>query len=649
MTDGGAPIDTVPRILLTGGVALFGLAVGELLVPGLLPIAVAREVVYVAGVALLAYAGLLVRRRDGTRYTGTPDPELPVESPAPGEDLAEVLDAFRDPRRGYRGPRLVDGLRRAATAVLVRYGDRSEAEARRRIEDGTWTDDPVASAFLRTDGPSGSVFSPLRDALGPETTRERDVRRTVDAIVDAAGLDVTTSVGGWRSLLPFGSGSTRTATGGATDSRLPEVDDPAGRRLATDHWLGVSVVAVVGLAAGILLEQPTVLLAGVVGVGFAAYARTEPTGPVELSVERTFEDDPAPGDDVEVTVTVTNEESRSIGDLRIVDGVPPALEVVEGSPRYGTPLRSGGSTTFSYTVAARRGRHEFEPTLAIARNLPGEEERTVRVGTDATLTCRPPLRPTDAPVSLRRQATRYAGSVETDTGGDGVEFHATRQYRPGDPTNRIDWHRRARTGELATLQFREERAATVVLVVDTQPSAYVAHEPYAEHAVDRSVEAASRLFPRLLDDGHRVGVATLGPGDCWLPPRRGTDHRARGRTLLATDPALSSVPGTAGGNAWIWKRRLRRRLPADAQLVVFSPLCEWYTVRTIRQFGAYGHPVSVVSPDPTADRTPGQRLMGVRRALYLSELRGADVPIVDWEPARPLEAALADADLRGRR
>lgn len=653
MTDGRGATGVVPRVLLAAGVGLFALAVGESLAPGLLPNDVAREVVYVAGVALLGYAFLVVRRRDGTRYRATPDPELPVEAPAPGEDLRTVLDAFRDRRRSHRGPGLVDALRRAAITVLVRFGDCSEDAALDRIEDGTWTDDPVAAAYLGSGESSTSVLAALRDAVGPETTRERNVRRTVDAIVEAAGLEVPPGDGGWRSRLPGWpirtDGTSVASTEGGGDRRLPPVDDPAGARLATDHWLGVSVVGIVGLGAGILLEQPPVLLAGVVGVGYAAYARSGSTGPIELSVERTFEDDPAPGEDVEVTVTVTNVGPRALVDLRLVDGVPAALAVVDGSARHGTSLRAGGSATFSYTVAARRGRHAFEPTLAVARDLPGADERTVRVGSDATLTCRPPLRPTDAPVSLRRQATRYAGRVETDTGGDGVEFHATRQYRPGDPTNRIDWHRRARTGELATLQFRQERAATVVLVVDTQPSAYRAHEPFAAHAVDRAVDAASQVFPRLLDDGHRVGVATLGPGDCWLPPRRGTDHLARARDLLATDPALSSVPGSADGNAWIWKRRLRRRLPADAQLVVFSPLCEWYTVRTVRQLEAYGHPVSVVSPDPTAHRTPAQRLLGVRRALYRSELRGTGVPVVDWAPDRSLEAVLAEAARRGRR
>jgi len=59
---------------------------------------------------------------------------------------------------------------------------------------------------------------------------------------------------------------------------------------------------------------------------------------------------------------------------------------------------------------------------------------------------------------LRGLTTKYHGRVPTDVGGAGVEFHATREYRRGDPVKRIDWNRRARTGELATLELREERA-----------------------------------------------------------------------------------------------------------------------------------------------------------------------------------------------
>jgi uncharacterized protein (DUF58 family) len=206
--------------------------------------------------------------------------------------------------------------------------------------------------------------------------------------------------------------------------------------------------------------------------------------------------------------------------------------------------------------------------------------------------------------------------------------------------NRIDWNRRAKTGELTTLELREERAAKVVLAVDVRPSAYVGPTPDADHGVDRSVAAVSRVFARLLDDGHQVGVATLGPAECWIEPSSGMSHRHHVRTVLGSDPAFSSVPTESEEGAFFWEQRLRQLLPDNTQLVVLSPLCDSATVRTIRRFEAYGYPVTVISPDPTADRTPNQRLQRISRSMFLTDLRQSGVPVFDWKPDEPLEGVL---------
>ncbi|MFC4541063.1 DUF58 domain-containing protein [Halosolutus amylolyticus] len=667
------------RLLLGAGLVLFGVAVAEMVVPGLLPVPVGDRAVPITGGLVLLYA-VYVRRSGGRtaiRRASTPDPEVRVPTPTPGDDVDGALKQFLTARAVYSSTRTRRGLRAAAITVLTRYGDCTEDEARTRVDEGTWTADPRAAAFLGdTDGPSRTIAGRLRDRVAGGSQYDRNIRHTVDAI--AAVADVPTpdrddgddgihrrlgrAVGRAGTRVAGSNGTDRTpvtstasrsasvaANGGETSAGTtagtgrsesgPEAKP--GIRRSTNHWRGVGLVAFVALGVGLLAEQPAPLLAGIVGIGYAAYARSAPFDPVRLSVERSVSDErPDPGDVVEVTVTITNESPRLLPDVRIVDGVPEALVVTDGSPRYGTALRGGASATFSYTVEARRGRHAFQPTLVVARNLPGTVERELLVTAASTLTCVPPLRPTGERVPLREQVSRYTGAVETDAGGAGVEFHTTRRYQPGDPLNRIDWHRQARTGDLATLEFRQERAATVVLVVDVQSSAYVSPGPEADHAVDRSVAAARRVFARLLDDGHRVGIATMGAADCWLQPGTGRDHRSRGRTLLATDPALSPVPRDDEFSVR-WRRRLRRRLPETAQVIVFSPLCDRSTVRSIRQFDAAGHATTVVSPDPTAGRTPGQRLQRVSRRVATTDLRRAGIPVLDWGPDNSLDELLA--------
>jgi uncharacterized repeat protein (TIGR01451 family) len=631
----------VSRARLALGVV--ALAVGALaaVAPGAVPLELGETVVPVVGALALLGALRVARRRVRSALDGTepPDPEYRVGAPPPGDRLDPVLDDFLDGRGAYRRTRA--GLRAAAAAVLVRYRGLSTEEASDRIDRGSWTDDDAAAAFLRdAASPDRSAGLWLRRRLGLAGDGRPGVDRAIDAVAGIAGVD------------PAGTDSERVRDRADVSTATPAgVDDGETERLVaeareTGHWQGVGAVALAGVGAGLVVGRPAVLLAGVVGVGFAAYARSAllaPGGPGAVAVSRAVETDrPDPGDAVEVTVTVENTGDRRLADLRVIDGVPPALSVVEGSPRLGTTLGPGESAEVRYAVEARRGVHEFDPALVLTRDLAGsvETERLVADGT--TLTCVPRLRATAEPLALRGGLTQYAGRVETDTGGAGLEFHATREYRPGDPMGRIDWNRRARTGELTTVEFRTERAATVVLVVDAREAAYLAPDGGADHAVDRAVDAAGRLYAGLAGGGNRVGIAAV-PAGAWLEPGSGTDHERRARELLATDPTFDPVAPPRTGNATgrLGRRELRRRLPDGAQVVLCTPLTDDVGGGLARRFEAYGHPVTVCSPDPTAARTPSQRLARVARRLRLSDLRSAGIPVVDWGAGESLDAALA--------
>lgn len=419
--------------------------------------------------------------------------------------------------------------------------------------------------------------------------------------------------------------------------------------LLTNRWRGVRALALLAGGVGVLVGRPLVLLSAVVGVAYAAHATRATEPELDLAIEREVSDaDPEPGDEVEVTITVENVGERTLGDLRIVDGVPAALPVTDGSPRLGTALRPGAEVDLSYAVEARRGEHAFDPVTVIARDLSGAVEVERAEPVETTLRCIPSLVATTT-LPLRQGTTPFTGRVQTNTGGSGVEFFATREYRHGDSLSRIDWKRRARTGELTTLEFREERAATVVLLIDARRNAYRAPKPSDRHAVDRSVAAAGEIFAALLDSGDQVGLAAVGRESCWLAPGTGREHRARGATMLATHPAMASDQPEDSRYVSLQVRRLRRRLPASAQVVLFSPVTDDYAARLARQLDAYGHATTVVSPDVTGDATPGQRLARVERGTRLARLREAGLRAIDWQPDRPLGVAIERAGARWSR
>jgi uncharacterized protein (DUF58 family) len=422
------------------------------------------------------------------------------------------------------------------------------------------------------------------------------------------------------------------------------------RPFDTNRWTGIEGLALLAGAAGVVAQRPALVLVAGVGVAYTAYAWFGEAPTPTLELERELSDAaPDAGDAVVVTVRVRNVGDGVLSDLRLVDGVPPALEVTEGAARLGTALRPGKSATFSYTVEAVRGEHEWEPLTAVVRSPSGGRERSDDVTPEepTVMRCAPSLDAT-ADLPLRGLTTQYTGRVATDVAGAGLEFSSTREYRRGDPLNRIDWNRRARTGELATLEFREERAATVVLLVDAREDAYVAPEAGEQNAVERSVDAATRAFSSLLDSGDRVGVTALSPHECWLAPGAGGDHRARARDLFASHPALAPTPSEETYYPAVAIRRLRRRLPSDAQVLFFTPLSDDFAATAARRIDAYGHLVTVVSPDPTADDTPGHRLARVERQNRIDALRRAGLRVLDWGD-EPLATQLTRAARRWSR
>ncbi|ODR79389.1 hypothetical protein BG842_06845 [Haladaptatus sp. W1] len=418
----------------------------------------------------------------------------------------------------------------------------------------------------------------------------------------------------------------------------------------TNRWHGVSAMALLAAGVGVFTESPVTLLVGVVGVAFAAYARTATPPSTDFELTRTVAESAlGPGDETTVEVTVENVGETTAPDLRIVDGVPDGLRVTAGSPRIGTALRPGKRATFSYTLEAVRGDHVFGPAQAIARDFSGAVEREFELEDETTITCTPRLQSTADDVPLREQTIRHVGQVTTREGGTGVEFFATRDYRPGDPLSRIDWKRKARTGELTTVEFREERTATVVLLVDVREQAYLTAATEDPSAVEHSIRAAGDVFSALLDNGDRVGIAALGPEEAWLAPGTGETHRAEARNLLSHAAAFAQRPPDEMFYSTVKLRWLRRRLPSDAQVVYLSPLCDRFAPEVARRLDAMGHPVTVISPNPTTDETMGQRLARAERTQRITSLRAGGVRVVDWNPDDPLGVTLAKMNRRWAR
>jgi len=461
-----------------------------------------------------------------------------------------------------------------------------------------------------------------------------------------------------------------------TDTGGEDATTPGATRSARYHG-GLVAVLLVG-AVGVLTGNDGLLLLALVPLAYVAYGTVGEAGD-SVAVERSFDpDQPRPDERVRVRVRVENTGDRTLPDVRIVDDVPADTDVEE-APALATALRPGETATLSYAVRPGYGTYRFGPVTVRSRNAAGTAAVTVE-RTPAADTLDPTAAVDEVP--LRDRTTPQAGRRPADAAGSGVEFYATREYRRGDPRSRIDWRRLARTGELTTVEFREERATTTVFVVDARPAAR------RENALALSTYAADRGLRVLREEGASAGALALREGiELLAEPGRGpldvdpferldageaeatgavTDGGSdTGRTSAGDGDASRDTDRTgdapdrpsAGSRAeddWFADqdgamaagaeqgRRLAARLPPRAQVVLCGPLLDDEPVAVVRALATLGVPVTVLSPDVTGATLGGRAAAAARRAR-IGEARAAGTLVVDWDPETRLALALGRA------
>ncbi|MFP4590852.1 MAG: hypothetical protein ACLFMX_08430 [Halobacteriales archaeon] len=163
--------------LVVIGVVALGAGVAVLLDPTLAA-GLQAEFVYILalGGALLLVGVIRVHRARQRRPPAVevPDPERPTEHPVPGEALDRAWDDFR--------------MRSVAIKVLRRANGWSEAEAKRRLSAGTWTDDPVAAAYFGEPHPGGPIDRVRAKLFGRLRHRQRR-RRAIEVLAEVASVE----------------------------------------------------------------------------------------------------------------------------------------------------------------------------------------------------------------------------------------------------------------------------------------------------------------------------------------------------------------------------------------------------------------------------------------------------------------------------
>lgn len=453
-------------------------------------------------------------------------------------------------------------------------------------------------------------------------------------------------------------------------------------RIPRWHWS--LLLTLLSIAAGVVFGAPSLLAAAALPLVLLAWQSVadvpEPDATL-ATTRRVRPEQPVPGERVTVDLTVRNEGDDTLSDVRVADRLPEGLQVVEGATAGAGALRPGETLELRYEFEPPRGEFQFGAPDVRLRSLSGTAlaSEAVDVAGPETLRCGTALEE----LNLERRTTGYGGTVESDDPGPGYEFYATREYRPGDPLNRVDWRRLAKTGSLGTVEYREHRSTRTVVLLDARAPARVRPAFGRPDGATVCAYAAHQLADALRQGNRTVGLAALGvrshdPGVYDGPPAyvepgndlataerirrlcdavattstaRGAggesdraatgkdDDRTAGEQPAAeSDASITFVDDTAEGGRPI--ETLLELLPPNAQVVVCSPLLDAFAGRFVREVRANGVPVVVLSPDLTHDRTPGARLLKLRRQAAIARLRAADTPLVDWDRTAPLRTVL---------
>lgn len=408
------------------------------------------------------------------------------------------------------------------------------------------------------------------------------------------------------------------------------------------HWRASQLTLAIATCAGVALTAAVVggrwqliaFAAPLLGV-LCSLSWQSPVPTVQVHADpdeqRCFETEEA-----RVRVWATAESGSAAVDLTVsaVDGME--LDETEALPDSKTVV----------AVAKRWGRYHIRARVDVVAR--GGLLRGTGVVDAADVIVFPLTPPQSTPIPQVELLDRL-GAHLTRHIGPGVEYADIRLYVPGDQLRAVNWSVSARRGRLHVTQRLTDRAADVVVLIDTyrQPAGP------ATTATERVVRGAAQVVQTALRHGDRAGIVALGGNrPRWLGADIGQRQFYRVLdTVLDAGERFETTTGTLAPRAAV---------PAGSIVIAFSTLLDTEFALALIDLRKRGHVVVAVD---VLDSSPFEgehdplvvKMWALQRsAAMYRDMATVGVDVLSWPSDSSLEQSMGGLPdrrvrVRGRR
>jgi len=200
----------------------------------------------------------------------------------------------------------------------------------------------------------------------------------------------------------------------------------------------------------------------------------------------------------------------------------------------------------------------------------------------------------------RSESADLYGQYRSVFKGAGIDYEGTREYTQGDDTRFIDWNRTAKSNEIWSKEFREERGRVVLFLVDNSMS-MIAPPPFNEKTLV-ALRVLSLLGYSAVNAGDLVGLITFSSDvHSVMRPRKGEGNILQIIQRIQRDSSDVSVKSRQGTDVAKVIQFSNRLLKQRSVVFILSDFVDTTSLETIRLL-ARKHDVTVVRIDgPDSD------------------------------------------------